>query len=48
MLGHVCFSISFLGEVVKQLYSNIRNIYIKADSFPFMMLTAANKERKQI
>jgi hypothetical protein len=22
--------------------------YIKADRFPFMMLTAANKERKQI
>jgi len=28
--------------------SDIRNIYIKADRFPLMMLTAANKERKQI
>jgi hypothetical protein len=28
--------------------SDIRNIYIKADRFPFMMPTAGNKERKQI
>jgi hypothetical protein len=27
---------------------DIRNLYIKADRFPLMMLTAANKERKQI
>ena len=28
--------------------SDIRNIYIKTDRFPLMMLTVANKERKQI
>jgi hypothetical protein len=28
--------------------SDIRNIYIKAERFPLMMLTAVNKERKQI
>ena len=28
--------------------TDIRNIYINADRFPFMMLTAAYKERKQI
>jgi hypothetical protein len=33
---------------VPHYLSDIRNIYIKADRFPFMMLTAANKERKQI
>jgi hypothetical protein len=33
---------------VSQYLSDIRNIYIKADRFPLMMLTAADKERKQI
>jgi hypothetical protein len=33
---------------VPHYLSDIRNIYIKADHFPLMMLTAANKERKQI
>jgi hypothetical protein len=32
---------------VPHYLSDIRNIYIKADRFPLMMLTAANKERKQ-
>jgi DNA-directed RNA polymerase subunit L len=32
---------------VPHCLSDIRNIYIKADRFPFMMLTAANKEIKQ-
>jgi hypothetical protein len=27
--------------------SDIRNIYIKADSFPLMMLTAANNLKKE-
>ena len=31
---------------VPHYLSDIRNIYIKADRFPLMMLTAANKERK--
>ena len=31
---------------VPHYLSDIRNIYIKADSFPLMMLTAANKENK--
>jgi hypothetical protein len=36
--------------LVPHYLSDIRNIYIKADRFPLMMLsmTAANKERKQI
>ena len=29
---------------VPHYLSDIRNIYIKADRFPLMMLTAANKE----
>jgi hypothetical protein len=33
---------------VPHYLSDIRNIYIKTDRFPFVMLTAANKERKQI
>ena len=34
---------------VPHYLSDIRNIYIKADRFPLMMmLIAANKERKQI
>jgi hypothetical protein len=33
---------------VPHYLSNIKNIYIKADRFPLMMPTAANKERKQI
>jgi hypothetical protein len=33
---------------VPHYLSDIRNIYIKADRFPLMMLTATNKERKQI
>jgi hypothetical protein len=32
---------------VPHYLSDIRNIYIKADRFPLMMLTAANKEKKQ-
>jgi hypothetical protein len=35
-------------ETAEYILSDIRNIYIKADRFPLMMLTAANKERKQI
>ena len=31
---------------VPHYLSDIRNIYIKADRFPLMMLTAANKKRK--
>ena len=30
--------------LVPHYLSDIRNIYIKADHFPLMMLTAANKE----
>jgi hypothetical protein len=33
---------------VPHYLSDIRNIYIKADRFPLMMLTAANKEKKQL
>jgi hypothetical protein len=33
---------------VPHYLSDIRNIFIKADRFPLMMMTAANKERKQI
>jgi hypothetical protein len=32
---------------VPHYLSDIRNIYIKADSFPLIMLTAANKERNK-
>jgi hypothetical protein len=31
---------------VPHYLSDIRNIYIKSDRFPLMMLTAANKEKK--
>jgi hypothetical protein len=31
---------------VSHYLSDIRNIYINADRFPLMMLTAANKEKK--
>jgi hypothetical protein len=31
---------------VPHCLSDIRNIYIKADRFPFMMLTAANKKKE--
>jgi hypothetical protein len=31
---------------VPHYLSDIRNIYIKADRFPLMMLTATNKEKK--
>ena len=34
--------------LVPYYLSDIRNIYIRADRFPLMMLTAAKKERKQI
>ena len=33
---------------VPHYMSDIRNIYIKADRFPFMMLTAVNKGKKKI
>ena len=33
---------------VPHYLSDIINIYIVADRFPLMMLTVANKERKQI
>ena len=33
---------------VPHYLSDIRNIYIKADRFPLMMMTTTNKERKQI
>jgi hypothetical protein len=33
---------------VPHYLSDIKNIYIKADRFPLMMQTAANRERKQI
>jgi hypothetical protein len=39
--------ISFLSNEVG-LYVVLMEVLLKADRFPFMMLTAANKERKQI
>jgi hypothetical protein len=48
-LQSICAVLMFDPQLKQILtFSDIRNIYIKADRFPLMMLTAANKERKQI
>jgi predicted NAD-dependent protein-ADP-ribosyltransferase YbiA (DUF1768 family) len=44
----VIFALNKYWCSVPHYLSDVRNIYIKADRFPLMMLTDAIKERKQI